>query len=226
MKEVFDSWFDFMKDIIYDDTVLSNLNTINMYYKYVGEKGLIHPKQENVFKAFKECPYSKLSVVILGQDPYHDGSATGLAFANLPPKNNERLSPSLRVIEDTISRTVYHNHDFSFNPDLTKWAKQGVLLLNTALTVETGHPLSHLHLWNNFTTMVLAKLSEINSSIIYCLWGKHADSYSMYINSNSNTILRCNHPAYAVYQGIPWECDHFVKINIHLKDFNNTTITW
>jgi uracil-DNA glycosylase len=182
------------------------------------------------------CKYNKLKLQNLkiknfgdNNTPYHDGSATGIAFANpltYDTVKGKSLSPSLRIIKDAVSRTIYNGQDFDFDPTLINWAKQGVLLLNTALTVDGGSPTSHKHLWVDFTQRVLQKLSEVNSGIIYCLWGKYADSYSMYINSNSNTILRCNHPAYSVYQGIPWECDHFVMINTYLKNFNNITIEW
>jgi uracil-DNA glycosylase len=220
-SNVVGSWDRFLYDILNDEDIIDKLNEVNLLYKYSNN---IYPKQEDVFNAFKKCPYDKLSTVILGQDPYHDGSATGLSFANI--KNTKKLSPSLRIIKDTIIRTVYNGHDFDFDPSLIPWAEQGILLLNTVLTVKEGKPLSHQYLWFDFIQKVLIKLSEVNSGIIYCLWGKYAESYSVYINSSSNTILRCNHPVYSIYQGIPWECDHFIKINSYLKNFNNTTIKW
>jgi uracil-DNA glycosylase len=206
---------------MYDPVVLRSLNTINGYYNDPDK--IVYPDQEDVFKAFKECPYGKLSVVILLQDPYHDGSATGIAMAN---KVGTRMSPSLRIVEDTVARTVYNYREFGFDPTLIKWERQGVILLNTALTVEKGKPLSHQDLWSYFTERLLTKLSTINSGIVYCLWGKHAQSYSMYINHNSNTVLMSNHPVYSAYRGIPWDCDDFNTINKYLKDFNNLTINW
>jgi len=225
-------WERILDSVFKDQKVLDNLGHINRLYRISPIK--IYPEQENVFKAFKECPYSKLSVVILLQDPYHDGSATGIATAN---SNNTRiLSPSLKIIRDTIYREVYKLYSIGeaerlaiesqFDPTLVSWARQGILMLNTALTVEAGHPQSHQSYWSRFTELVLRKLSDINSGIIYCLWGKYADAYSIYINSNSNTILRCTHPAYASYRGLPWDCTHFNDINKYLKDFNNTTIIW
>jgi uracil-DNA glycosylase len=215
-------WDRILADIIYDPEVLLNINRINKMYKDSSAK--IYPEQIDVFKAFKACPYDNLKAIIILQDPYHDGSATGLATANRV--DQKRLSPSLKIIKDTISREVYNYHDFDFDPTLIKWAKQGVLMLNTALTVEAGKPLSHQPLWSRFTELTLRKLSEINSGIVYCLWGKYADSFSMYINSNSNTILRCTHPVYASYRNQPWDCGHFTAVNKYLKDFNNLTINW
>lgn len=222
LHEFLGSWNRVLKDVIENSYVVNNLNVINIYYKY---GRLMHPNQVDVFNAFKYCPYDKLSVVILGQDPYHDSNATGLAFAN--PTGTTKLSPSLQIIKDTVIRTIYKGESYNFDPTLIPWAEQGVLLLNVALTSEGNKPLAHnIGLWRNFTEGVLRKLSEVNSGIIYCLWGKYADSFSMFINSGSNTILRYNHPAYSVYQGIPWECNHFVQANEYLKNFNNKTIIW
>jgi uracil-DNA glycosylase len=215
------SWSRVLTDVIEDPDVIKSLNIINMYYRY---SKCIYPEQEDVFKAFQKCPYDKLSVIILGQDPYTSGEATGLAFAN--PKDSKSLSPSLRMIKDTIARTIYKGQEFNFDPSLESWAEQGILLLNVALTVESPNPLSHMRHWTDFTEGVLRKLSEVNSGIVYCLWGKSANAYDIYINPYSNTILRYNHPAYAIYQGIPWECDHFIQINNYLKSFNNKTIIW
>ena len=219
-REIAGDWDRILHDIVSDPKMIAVLNLINSYYK--GDT-VIYPRQEDVFKAFKECPYSKLSVVIILQDPYHDGSATGIAMGNEP---GTRMSPSLRIVKDTVSRTIYNREEFDFDPTLVSWSKQGVLLLNTALTVERGRPLSHQKLWSYFTERLLIKLSDMNSGVIYCLWGRHAESFRLYINPNSNTILSSAHPVSAAYQGIPWECDHFIKINRQLKDFNNLTIKW
>ena len=215
-------WDRILLSVFEDREVVYNLNEINNLYKTSLVK--IYPEQIDVFKAFKECPYNKLSVVILLQDPYHDGSATGVATANVKEQNP--LSPSLRIIKDAVSQEIYKGLDFDFDPTLIKWERQGVVMLNTALTVESGNPLSHQKYWKRFTELTLRKLSEINSGIVYCLWGKHADAYAIYINSNNNTILRCTHPVYASYRGIPWTCSHFKDINKYLKDFNNLTINW
>lgn len=224
LVDIVGEWDKFLFDILSNSTVTNNLNIINRLYLSGG--AIIYPAQINVFKAFKECPYKKLSVVILLQDPYHDGSATGIALANDKSMLDKRISPSLRIVEDAIARTVYNNREFNFDATLMKWVKQGVLMLNTALTVEAGKPLSHHDYWVAFTQLVLKKLSDCNSGIIYCLWGKYAESYAQYINPLSNTILRSTHPVYSIYSGKAWECDHFNMINKQLKEFNNTTIIW
>ena len=217
------NWDYFLKDIFNNVIVYKKMYTILKSY----EKNVprIYPAYEDIFKAFKLCPYEKLSVVILGQDPYHDGSATGLAFANrFTPNSN--LSPSLRIIKDNISKVIHKSGDFAFDSTLENWAEQGVLLLNTSLTVEVSRPLSHVHYWETFTELVLRRLSRENENIIYCLWGKYANKYEKFINKESNIILTHTHPAYSLYSGKPWKCDHFSKINEILNKKNNSNIIW
>jgi uracil-DNA glycosylase len=219
-KDILGDWVLPLQEVFKDTKVIENLTTVNNFYK----SGKVYPDQSNVFKAFKECPYAKLSVIILGQDPYHtENQATGLAFAN--PKD-ARMSPSLKIIQDTLARTVYKDEEFIFDQTLVSWANQGVLLLNTALTVEADKPLSHEHLWTQFTGKLLLRLNQFNSGLIYCLWGKHAQGFDVLINSLSNTILESTHPCSAHYRGEPWDCNHFVKINEQLKAYNNITIKW
>jgi len=221
-KSVLGSWDLFFEDILNNDEVKKNLNTVRSYY--LSSSLTIYPKANNIFRAFKECPYDKLSVVIVLQDPYHDGSATGIAMGN--DCSSIKMSPTLRAVEDTIARTVFNYKDFNFDPTLVKWANQGILLFNAALTVEKGKPLSHQLLWDTFTKLFFKKLNEINSGIVYCLWGKYAESYKSFINQDSNTILTCTHPMYSIYRGSVWECNHFVEINKILKENNNLYIKW
>lgn len=221
-KSILGSWDKFLTPILEDEVVSKNLDIIRGYY--FSSSFIIYPSPKNIFKAFRECPYDKLSVVIILQDPYHDGSATGIAMGN--DSSVFKMSPTLRVVEDTIARTIYDYREFNFDPTLINWCKQGVLLFNTALTVEKGKPLSHKILWNDFTEKFLIKLNEFNSGIIYCLWGKSALEYEKYINFKSNYILEAPHPVSSVYRGKPWECNHFKEINTILKENNNLHIKW
>lgn len=220
LTSIVGSWEGFFSHIFVDYEVIENLNLLNRLYKFRTEQ--IYPKQENVFKAFQECAYKDVMVVILAQDPYHNGMATGLALAN----NSYPLSPSLQTIKDTISRTIYKGHDFDFDPTLISWAQQGILLLNTSLTVEQGKPMSHKLLWERFTQQTLIRLSYTNTNLIYCLWGSFAKEYAKFINSFTNTVLIDTHPMYAHYKGIMWDCNHFVLINEKLKALYNTKIEW
>ena len=174
----------------------------------------VYPEKGRTFKAFKMCPLKSLKVVILGQDPYHDGSATGLAFAN----NGGRVSPSLRNIIQTVKNDF---GDVYVNPNLESWAKQGVLLLNTALTVEKGKAGSHIDLWMPFTRDLITSLSIYKPGLVWVLWGKKAQDYEKHIMyPNGHTILRAPHPAAEAYSGGKagfFTCGHFKKINEKLE---------
>ena len=177
---------------------------------------IVYPKRGKTFRAFQMCPLESVKVVILGQDPYHDGSATGLAFAN---DSAGRISPSLRNIIQAVKNDY---RDVVVNPNLESWAKQGVLLLNTALTVQKGMPASHIDMWMPFTRDLITKLSLEKPNLIWVLWGKKAQEYSKHIMYPSgHTILRAPHPAAEVYSGGKagfFTCGHFKKINDKLEE--------
>lgn len=157
----------------------------------------IYPETTKTFRAFKLCQLGDTRVVILGQDPYHDGSATGLAFANT--NKGSRISPSLGWIVKALEYE-YDTVCVDFDYDLESWAKQGVLLLNTALTVEKGKAGSHTELWKPFTIELIDKLSSSKDNIIFVLWGKKAQEYAKYIKGN-NKIITAPHPAADAYTG-------------------------
>lgn len=192
---------------------------------------VICPDIKDVFKAFKLCPWKELKVVIIGQDPYHDihnGKirATGLAFAN-NPEQHVFYSPSLDKIMESVRRDRKLELPLEVDPSLESWAKQGVLLLNTALTVEQGKPGSHATAWSPFTTGIIEILSEYNNGLIFLLWGGHARKYKKYINQNLHHILEYSHPASVVYRGNgEWGCTHFGEVNEILKKNNNMEIKW
>lgn len=142
--------------------------------------GTIYPERDSVFRCFAETPYHKINVVLIGQDPYHDGSACGLSFSN---EGGGKISPSLRNILRESGRT---------NPDLSSWAKQGVLLLNTALTVEKGKPCSHLEMWKEFTNFVIRRILE-KDNVIWLLLGNNAKNI-MPIQQTDNQVI-VGHPS-------------------------------
>lgn len=163
----------------------------------------IFPTQENVFNAFKECAYKDLRVVMLGQDPYpQPGYATGLLFAN-PIGTPEK---------------------FYFDITMKKWAHQGILLLNSALTVVANTPTSHSNLWFPFIKDMLVKLSRDASGIIYLLIGSYAKLFEPFINHNTNYVLCYKHPAYFARTNSEFECDGFLKTNEILSKNNGLTI--
>jgi len=194
-------------------------------------KYTVYPKQEDVFKAFRLTPFNSVKIVILGQDPYHDeGSATGLAFAN--PSKRVVPSPSLRQILREVENDCYEGFDFEHFTDLNleSWAKQGVLLLNTALTVQAGKPDSHIAEWKFFTNTVLTVLNGLHSGLIFMLWGNYAKSYKGKILSPvQHHILEAGHPATVCYGNDTFSgCKHFSKANEILERCNgkNARINW
>jgi len=183
------------------------------------EGHIILPDTRDTFKAFRLCPLKSVRVVILGQDPYHDGSATGLAFANHADKRT--VSPSLKniitAVETDYGTKQGVNVKGLLDVDITleSWARQGVLLLNTALSVEKGKAGSHTDLWKPFTKMIIEALSLYRNNLVFVLWGKKAQEYETYIRGN-NTILKAAHPAAESYSGGRagfFTCGHFNRIN-------------
>ena len=188
----------------------------------------VFPNFYNIFDCFNQCRYEKLKVVIIGMDPYpQEGFATGLAFAN-PIDKQATISPSLQLIKDCLAREFTWGKFESdcFDPTLKFWAEQGVLLLNSALTVEENKPNSHTELWYPFIKKLLINLSEINSGIVYILLGDRAKTLGSFINKNSNYIFKYKHPAYYSRLNQAFECDGFKKAQeIILKNYN-TNLLW
>lgn len=155
------------------------------------------PTLPNVFRAFKLCPYNKCNVVFVGQDPYpQKGVATGILFGNSKDTPEDKLSPSLQVIrESAINFEVPHNI-ITFDPTLESWAKQGILMINSALTCEVNKIGSHVNEWRPFTSKLLRNLSNKEPGIIYILFGRQAQTLKPYINEKYSDIIEIEHPAY------------------------------
>ena len=184
------------------------------------------PQFKDVFNAFKECNYNDLKVVIVGQDPYPQiGSADGLAFSC---SNKGKAEKSLQyILKQTIGdltdtgRVVYTPEEC----DLRRWAKQSVLLINTALTVEVNKIGSHFWNWKPFTEYLFTKLNKTNKDIVFILMGKKAESWQLLLSNQK--LLKCSHPASAAYKGGIWNSnDVFNKTNIELKNQNKTLVNW
>jgi uracil-DNA glycosylase len=190
-------------------------------------KGDVYPAKENVFRAFRETPFDEVRVVCLLQDPYHDGSATGLALSNYDSKLIP--SPSLRQVLLEVENSVYggfsFDHPQSF--ELVHWAHQGVLLLNTALTVRKGEAGSHTKEWKFFTEAVLQALDDGHSGLVYMLWGSHAKAYKKFITDSKQIVLEASHPASVCYGKDGFTgCNHFNLANEYLMKANNIKINW
>lgn len=219
-----DDWYHKLKHFIESD----KFTALGKQIAQLRKTTTVYPAKEEVFKAFQLTPFRQVKVVILGMDPYpgvYQGQpiACGLAFA---PRNTEYTTPSLRKIYDRIKADFYMNElTFPVDLNLRKWPRQGILLLNTALTVEAGKSGSHMKLWSEWTEEVLKAINENNTDVVFCFWGNDAAKHAHLIGEN-NIVLRSQHPMAAHYTGSDWECDHFIKINKHLETQNNHPITW
>lgn len=184
------------------------------------------PPLKYVFRAFEECPYNNVRVVIIGQDPYPQlGVADGLAFSCSLTGVEQ---PSLKFMFDAIETTVFPDRPRQQDPDLTRWASQGVLLLNTALTTEVGKPATMYDIWNPFLVYLLDILNHDHGSTIFILMGKKAHEFEELLGSHHH-IFKVAHPASAAYAGQVWDCqDVFNKANQVITEMNGPefTIKW
>lgn len=187
------------------------------------EQTICYPQKDKIFEAFRLCPFDKVKVVLLGQDPYHEpGQAMGLSFS-VPM--GMKFPPSLRnifkeVIDDTHCTPP-------FGGDLTYWAEQGVLLLNTTLTVERGKAGSHFsHGWETFTDTVIATVNQHKSHVVFLLWGNYAQKKQPLIDATRHLILTCPHPSpLSAYHGF-FGSHHFSQANRYLTRHNISPIVW
>ena len=187
----------------------------------------ICPAQSNVFKAFEVCPYDNLKVVMLSKDPYpQKGVATGILFGNKEGTRDKDLSPSLQIVKEAAINFEIPHNCIIFDPTLESWAKQGILMINSALTVEMNKIGSHVMLWRPFIASLLKKLSENDTGIIYVLFGKQAQTFKPYINKQFNTVLEENHPAYFARTGKAMPHTVFEQISKLTKEMYGMPITW
>lgn len=188
------------------------------YSKYT-----VYPSMYDIFNSMKMTAFDDIKVVIIGQDPYHEeGQAMGLSFS--VPKGIE-IPPSLKNIYKEISSETgftMPNHG-----DLTGWAKQGVLLLNTVLTVRKGQANSHKNKgWEAFTDGIIKKISEKKKNVVFLLWGANARSKKALIDTKKHLVLETVHPSpLSAYNGF-FGSGHFVKTNEYLKANGQQIIDW
>ena len=193
---------------------------INKRYKTT----TVFPEKQNIFKAFSLTKLDNLKVVILGQDPYHGfGQAQGLAFST---PANIKNPPSMQNILKEINSDL-GKKSICEDGDLTPWAKQGVLLLNTILTVEEAKPKSHHNLgWEVFTDNIIKYISDNCEDTIFILWGSPAISKTKLIDRKKHHILTAPHPSpLSSYRGF-FGCKHFSQANDILKSLNKEAIIW
>ena len=182
----------------------------------------VFPQPSNIFRAFDLVAPSDVRVVILGQDPYHTpGVADGLAFSTLP---GNTVPPSLQNIFKELRSEGFDTKD---DPDLTRWAEQGVLLLNASLSVRSGEPNSHADYgWHHFTDAVIKTISDSSEHVVFMLWGNFARKKSTLIDSSKHLILESAHPSpLSAHNGF-FGNNHFTKANEYLVAHSRPPIDW
>lgn len=188
---------------------------------YLSKK--VYPNPSRIFRAFELCAPEDVRVVILGQDPYHTpGVADGLAFSSF---SENPVPPSLENIYKEIEK------EFGVicvrTPDLTSWAKQGVLLLNTSLTVESGIANSHAEIgWNTFTDAVIKVISQNCTNVVFMLWGNNARGKRAFVDTTKHLVLESAHPSpLSAYKGF-FGNNHFRDANAYLEEHDRGSIKW
>jgi uracil-DNA glycosylase len=214
-------WSRILKSFIFSsefDEILTKLWNLSQ------EDKRFTPPLKQVFRAFEECPYDKLQVVFIGQDPYPQlGVADGISFSC---SNTGKVQPSLKYIFEEIERTVFQGFPSYQDPDLKRWSNQGILMLNTALTVEVGNIGSHYSIWKPFTAYLLDWLNNYNPGLVYVYMGKKAEEWSELTNDNNHKFI-VKHPASAAYTGGKWDSmDVFNKVSAVVKENSGIKINW
>ena len=216
-----DDYFgDWMKVLDRNETmkIMGWLRTVN--------KETLCPNIKDVFKAFKLCPYNKCRVIFVGQDPYPQrGVAQGVLFGNSSNTPENKLSPSLQIIKESVINFEIPHNLITFDPTLESWAKQGILMINSALTTEVGKIGVHMMKWRPFMIAFLKQMSMINPGIIYVLFGSQAQILEPYISKN-NYVLKIEHPAYFARTNKKMPYHIWKDINKILYDLYGERIEW
>ncbi len=225
------------KNLLKDDFESQNFLTLQAFLKTENKAELkgetkIFPKETDILNAFIFTPLNSVKVVIIGQDPYHSSEkndttilphAHGLSFS--VPHEAKKIPPSLKNIFKEIKADLGYN--IPTHGNLTKWTKQGVLLLNATLTVRKGEAGSHQKKgWEQFTDAAIKKLSDKKTGLVFLLWGKFAQNKETLIDITKHTVLKTTHPSpFSAYRGF-LGCGHFSTTNKILKAQNQEEIDW
>ncbi len=220
MREELGSW----REVTSQYGLKDNLDSIKK--KLADESQLkkqIYPKSKDIFKAFELTSFEDVKVIIVGQDPYHGpNQANGLAFS---VNSDTNFPPSLLNIYKEYSSDL--SLSLPNDGDLSSWAKQGVLLLNSILTVESGHPGSHKNLgWEKFTNAIIRALSDKKKYLVFILWGAYAQSKKVFIDSSNHHIISSPHPSpLSAHRGF-FGSKPFSRCNEYLRANKIDEINW
>ena len=211
------------KEVLREEFKKEYFKELVSFVKQEYSKKEIFPKGKDIFRAFELCPFKKVRVVIIGQDPYHEErQANGLAFSVSRGVLNP---PSLQNIFKELKDDL--DIDIPKTGELEGWAKQGVLLLNATLTVEAHKAGSHQHKgWEEFTDAVVQKLSDERENLVFILWGNYAQEKGKNIDAKKHFIIKSSHPSpFSAYYGF-FGSKPFSKTNKYLKKHNIEEINW
>ncbi len=203
---------------------------VKLAYGSASQGQNVYPPRANVFDAMRATSLDQLKVVIIGQDPYFNAhpvigpEAHGLCFS---VKKGVPVPPSLRNIFQEINRSIYNNSQKTFDSDLTRWAEQGVLLLNASLTVIAKKPNSHANLgWHELTDDIIKTVSQVKNNVVFMLWGAFAQKKATLIDTDKHLILSTSHPSpLSAHRGFIGS-DVFKKCNQYLINHEIEPISW
>lgn len=217
--KISESW----KNLLQEEFDKPYFEELTRFVKSEYSAGQVFPAGRNIFRAFDKCPFDKLKVVIIGQDPYHGvGQANGLCFS---VDDGVQYPPSLQNIFKEIHDDIGSPIPSSGNLD--RWAEQGVLLLNAVLTVRAHQAASHAGRgWEQFTDAVVRTIAQRKEGVVYMLWGNYAQRKGQIADPERNLILKSVHPSpLSVYRGF-FGCKHFSKANDYLIKSGKEPIVW
>lgn len=212
------------KNILADEFEKPYFKSLIEFVKSEYSQHTCYPKGGHIFSAFDSCPFDKVKVVIIGQDPYHGvGQANGLCFS---VNDGIAFPPSLVNIFKEIQTDL--EKPFPVTGNLERWAKQGVLLLNATLTVRAHEAGSHQNKgWETFTDAVIQKVSDSNEEVVFLLWGGFAKKKGLKINREKHLVLETGHPSpLSANRGLWFGNKHFSKANAYLKSKDKNEIEW
>lgn len=209
LEEYFGDWLK----VIDKNELYSAINKIN-----TTDFSTLCPNYDNIFNCFTACKLHDLKVVILGMSPYPQlNKATGIAFGNKRETLDKDLSPSLQVIKESVINYEIPQKSGIFDPSFEDWEKQGVLMLNCALTCKVGLPSSHLGLWRPFISKLIYNMSRYMTACVYVLFGEEAKTFEPYI-SQYNYVIKEKHPSYYARNHKKLRYDLWDEINNHLNN--------
>ncbi|MBQ9514231.1 MAG: uracil-DNA glycosylase [Clostridia bacterium] len=219
MIKISEEWDNLLDDLFKSESYCNLRNFLKTEYS----KYTVYPSMYDIFNSMKLTPFSAIKVVIIGQDPYHEkGQAMGLSFS--VPKGVEKPPSLVNIFKEIKDETDAELPEYG---DLTGWAKQGVLLLNSVLTVREHQANSHKGKgWEEFTDGIIKKISEKRNNVVFILWGANARAKKAFIDENKHLILESAHPSpLSAYNGF-FGCGHFIGANKYLIKHGVLPIDW